>query len=593
MIPMHADNVSALCRGIPARVVLRPSPSSSNGVRATRANEEPTRPALVNPHLVRFGAWHQARRAVRALAPLLALFLLVMVQTQASVQATLVGDTNRDGMVDERDLARRTNWSWTSGAFVLANLDDDDRDGKPDADDQVVNGNSDERDLARFRVYFESAPMTENADFYIDAGQAPVNVFQKDGSHWRFLTSQTPLKSDVSNPIELGVEARTFAGVRGWNGALRLRVLRRGPNGEAELESVPARVAPWLMLANSAPTRAFYIATGKYDNSAMLGEVGGLLKNWGVAFPTPHQAKSWLEMWMQDSLEIGYTEIPGGGRQHVVLNGIRGADSFGPTLLGPDVGVMTVGGNRGMKGHDAWVDWYGNLEVTHPTREYPFGRIYYGCNTESGATLHPEVVTFLQSQILQDPFWVDTSWLAIKHVDEIFNVLPARDGNGVLIIAQPELAAQVLEQKLDAFNVTIQEKLARTVHGGTYVIKGKTVQYPGLRALLGVPADRIVGLPVLFAPVEVDASSGRPGAHNLWSNPVNSVFLNGNLLVGSAHMPAPVKAEITKRMKDLGVREVGFVNDQVYQDRWGNVHCSSNTLKEPPKTGFWTRFTRE
>jgi hypothetical protein len=243
-----------------------------------------------------------------------------------------------------------------------------------------------------------------------------------------------------------------------------------------------------------------------------------------------------------------------------------------------------------MKGHDAWVDWYGNLEVSHPTTEYPFGRIYYGRNTDSGVGLHPDVVRFLEAQVLQDPFWVDTSWLAIKHVDEIFNVLPGPDGRGVVMLGQPAAAAAVLGQPLDAFNREIQAKLDRMVQGGTYVINGQSVKYPGIRALLGVPADRFVPLPVLFSPVQVDAASNRPGAHNTWSNPVNSVFLNGHVLLGGAHMPAAIKAEIARRLKAAGVREVAFVNDQVYQDRWGNVHCSSNTLKQPPAAGFWTRL---
>ncbi len=461
------------------------------------------------------------------------------------VQVVIHGDTNRNGRLEDSDCEGRDRWSWQAGAFVMANLDDDDRSGRPDASDQIVNGSIDEQDLARFRLLFDPA-LPAVAEITVDAGDAPVNVFQNNGGSWKFLAGQTPLALSSSGRIELGVEAKKFAGVEGWNGRIVLRATVRLDGRIVAEDRTEARVSPWLMLPNSAPTRAFYLATGKYDNSAMMAEVKNILPRWGVAFPTPHQAKNWQEMWMQDSLEIGFTEIPGGARMYVVLNGIRGADSFGPTLLGRDIGVITVGKNRNMTGHDAWVDWYGNLEVSHPTWEYPFGRIYYGCNTDSGVGLHPDVARFLEAQVLQDPFWVDTSWLAIKHVDEIFNVLPGADGRGAVIIADPAAAATLLGQPLDAFNREIQAKLDRMLNGGNYVIKGQTVKYPGIRALLGVPAERFVSLPVLYAAVQVDASSNLPGAHNKWSNPVNSVFLNGNVLLGGAHMPAAVKTDITR-----------------------------------------------
>ena len=526
--------------------------------------------------------------------PVLRLFVLLLLVLGVNVQAAhaiiIHGDTNRDGRLDNADLKDHGAWTWQAGPFVLANLDDDDRNGKTDAADSVVNGPADEKDLARFQIIPDVDGIPEGAQLFLAAGPGPFNVFRKDGSRWVPVNAETPLTVDGAAPIELGVEAQTFAGVKGWTGVIRLEALVKKGGAVLDSDLAMARVAPWLMFPNSAPTRAFFIATGKYDNAAMLKQTSGFLSRWGVAFPTPHQAKVWQEMWMQDSLEIGYTEIPGGARMHVVLNGIRGADSFGPTLLAPDLGVVVVGGNRGMKGHDAWVDWYGNLEVSHPTPQYPFGRIYYGCNTDTGATLHPEVVRFLEAQVLQDPFWVDTSWLAIKHVDEIFNVIPGRDGQGVVTIIQPRAAAEVLGEPLDAFNQGIQAKLDKMVRGGAYVINGRTVNYPGIQALLGIPANRFLALPATYAAVEVESGSNRPGAHNHWSNPVNSVYLNGNVLIGGAHMPEKIKADIARRFQSVGVREVGFVDDQVYQDRWGTVHCSSNTLKDFPAQGFWTRF---
>ena len=39
---------------------------------------------------------------------------------------SLFGDTNRDGLISQAALEGHALWSWARGAFVLANLDDDD-----------------------------------------------------------------------------------------------------------------------------------------------------------------------------------------------------------------------------------------------------------------------------------------------------------------------------------------------------------------------------------------------------------------------------------------------------------------------------------
>ena len=500
----------------------------------------------------------------------------------------VVGDSNRDGRIDIDDLYNHHQWSWAYGAFTLANLDDDDGDGKADCNDLVVNGEADERDIAQLRIFAPLISGMEGSNLTIDWNDAPIHVFRKTDSGWTLVNKGKSFQIGPEAEVTLGLEALCFAGMQGWNGHIQLRVTRVSPQGSPLGEdSVAVRVAPWLMLPNSARTRIFYIATGKYDNAFMLKELEQILPGLGTKFPVPYKTAKWQEMWMQDTMEMGYSEIPGGGRMHVVLNGIRGADSFGPTLLGKDVGVITVGYNRNMSGHDAWADWYGNLEVSHPTPEHPFGRIYYGCNTDSGATLHPEVVHFLKLQELQSPIWVDTSWLAIKHVDEIFNFIPGPDGKGMMTVGSPAEAARVTGTTLDAFNLDIQAKVEKMLSGGEYKIGGSLVKYDGVYRLLGFSSERTLFLPVLFNPVEVDSSSARPGAHNRWSNPVNSVFVNGSLVTGGAYVPEAVRADLRKKLQGAGVRDVYFVDDRVYQDRWGNVHCSSNTCREPLFDEFW------
>jgi hypothetical protein len=69
------------------------------------------------------------------------------------------------------------------GIAVLANRDDDDGDGRPDADDDRVNGAADERDLTAIVV-----PCPANARLVrVAADDAPLRFVLRDGDGWRFL----------------------------------------------------------------------------------------------------------------------------------------------------------------------------------------------------------------------------------------------------------------------------------------------------------------------------------------------------------------------------------------------------------------------
>ena len=97
-----------------------------------------------------------------------------------------------------------------------------------------------------------------------------------------------------------------------------------------------------------------------------------------------------------------------------------------------------------------WIDWYGNLEATPPYadshgKRYPYGRVIVGKQRE--LTMHPGVMKFLEAQGLQwPPFVVDTSWLAIGHVDEVVNFVPAQNKAGFkVLLPSPQAARDMLE----------------------------------------------------------------------------------------------------------------------------------------------------
>jgi protein-arginine deiminase len=478
--------------------------------------------------------------------------------------------------VTEKDFDGRQTWSWSgSGAFTLANLDDDDGDGRADAADELVNGSADEADLAPLRVRLDATVLQRakaaNVSIEPTASAGKVRLFQRTTGGWRVVRG--PLE-ELGPELVLGIESTVFAS-KDWDGFVTLKLEVRDADGKAiGKDAIQMRVAPFLVLPNSARTRTLYVSTGhpNYENAAFRRGLQAAATATDVQLVT-FTTSSWKEMWMQDTMEIGYTHLPGRDPLNIVLGGLRGADSFGPRLLGPGMGFIQVGANRGISnGVDDWADWMGNLEVTPPVPGYPLGRVYYGRNTDTGVTMHPDVVKFLEAQKLQSPFWIDTGFLTIKHVDEIATFLPGPDGRPRLLIADTRRAEALVPAEAGPSNRRNQARLDKVLNGGDYADGASS---RGLLAELGLSESQVVRMPVSYE-----------GGHNVWSNPINSIFLNGVVVTGQHRVPANVAADIKQQMLAAGAKDVRFVDDNRYQDNQGNVHCATNTRKLPIVADF-------
>ena len=500
----------------------------------------------------------------------------------------LLTDTNRDGAVDRSDqrlaasLRGRFDWQ-RGGAFVMANVDDDDQDGRIDALDDVINGTKDLEDLAsiiiehrqRFGVpVFGSDSLPVSLQLAAVKAQepqtlAPINFFGCDDT----------VCTKAENPIDLEVhpgqqhivraESREFAS-GDWNGVVQLELrMANASNDTKVLAKTELRVAPWLALPDTAQARRVFVASGVYPNTTFLQQLQETAARQSVEV-TQRNTSRWQEMWVQDTFEMGVAALPGRSPMHVVLNGVRGAgiDGFGPSLLAPDVGLIQVAEPRQLGGGDAWADWMGNLSVTPPTRKHPQGRLYYGVNEDTGVGLHPKVVSFLAAQELQEPFALDTSFLEIKHVDEMISFVPGPANEVFALVASPGAAADLLPQRPwsehDAKAQAVMDKNVAT-----------------MQQAVGLDATQIINLPIRFTP---------EGAA-LWSNPVNSLVLNGlqkkgTLVIGNTDMPKVVVQEMLTLLATTEL-ELVFVDDSPYQKNSGNVHCATNSLRMPP-AGFFS-----
>ncbi|MEN9824489.1 MAG: hypothetical protein RI953_234 [Pseudomonadota bacterium] len=488
-------------------------------------------------------------------------------------------DTDRNGILSDADDSD-DDWSWQGkGAFVLPNLDDDDRDGKTDCSDDSINSTSDEEDLTLVAISWKALDTADleglTLQLFATADSAPVKWFLRTSSGWTPVENQislAALQGGNSRKALLGLETCAFAS-KDWDGFMTIRL--QNENDET-IQTSRVRVSPFLMIPNTEKMETLFISrdsSGKYGNSRMLFELflPSLLSS--VAVKT-YNTDAWQEMWMQDTMEIGYAESPT-SRMHVVLNAPRGQDRFGRTLLAPDVGYIEVAQPRGQDNPgDGWLDWFGNLEVSPSTATYPHGRIYYGADPDTGNTLHPDVVSFLEAQVLQKPIALDTGWLFIKHVDEMLTFWSSPANSGfIAIMPSPALAAQSLGEELDDYNTEIQNRISNIVDGNA--------EQPPLAEVFGFGPDQLKMLPLLY-------DEGEHGATGRWSNPVNSVVVNKTLLYGRTGLPEAANALIKKTVRERFLLPLG-VEDSAYQPRLGNVHCATNSLRRPPTRPFWQR----
>src|SRR5690606_20238906 len=99
------------------------------------------------------------------------------------------------------------------------------------------------------------------------------------------------------------------------------------------------------------------------------------------------------------------------------------------------------------------LDSFGNLECSPPVtvggKEWKFGRVIWG--HDASRPMQPEVTDFLEAQVVQGAFSIDTSWLDVGHIDEIisFCLHPAAAKKFKLLIASAAEAVAIL-RRMDA-----------------------------------------------------------------------------------------------------------------------------------------------
>jgi len=563
---------------------------------------------------------------------------------------SLLVDANRDGLINDLDDGvDKSVWDRTQGATFLANLDDDDLDKVRDFEDEIVNdADTDAYDLARiFTRPFAEAPAGATGKIAIDAAAAPyVRVFRFDeaAKTWTKVldgasTSLSLAEADVKKGVHLGIEAKTLVGLPeagAWNGFVQLEYVVSADGKPVATEANPdgrdvarMRVAPWMMVGNSTPhidtvfsatTSAVFVKgidAGVAAANAQKGPVGyWQIKNWPG------------DQWTEDYFQTGYTLMPWANGEVAGMN-VGMPRPWGRSEKDASLPVNWLKKARTYRNSGYMVvykksftgstfDSHGNHDLVPPytngAASYPYGRIIHGDG------ILDETKAFYDAQEVQGPsLVVDTNWLYVGHVDEVFTYLTAKTPRGwKLVIASANLAVELLEQwqkkglgaekmfigkrwadNADA-TVSIDEVLAdedlmAASQAAQANIDAMVVQ---MKQEVGLTDDEIVEVPVLFMSVRDGGKDYNvaysPGVVNLRS--VNQTVIVadpfGPKVDGKDGFKASVDESLGTDKFAIGAEGKGM--QVTYADDWdfyhrldGEVHCGTNFDGPLPASWQW------
>jgi protein-arginine deiminase len=414
--------------------------------------------------------------------------------------------------------------------------------------------------------------------------------------------------------------------------------------GKTTTDTVALRAAPLLthhhlqraeqlLVANVSKQRWAPVEYQKMS-AKFVADLKAAAKRAGVKQPVTELTR-YGDLWVQDFFEPMYLSMPGpGGRTHVTRVLFRSHQPWRDAglelyerLRGPGVGVVQLTPNARAGGT---LDSMGNLETippySHNRKSYPAGRVIMGMRKPEAPS--SVVRSLIAAQGLQSPLLLDTSWLAVGHVDEFVQFLPAKTPRGWRVaVADPDAGLKLLRtaksgghgskplfSRPKADGPTIDRALAdgRLLADNALAARKIKENLALLKRETGLSDSEIVRVPTLFRSYGERGSSrkalgrldqrqivsdrfdaGTPGTQNVSEIRRMSAYIpgavNGIVVSPTRYIAAQQWGPVIGGKDLFGVavaavyRKAGFQVD--YLDDWlyhlgsGEVHCGTNTLR--------------
>ena len=196
------------------------------------------------------------------------------------------------------------------------------------------------------------------------------------------------------------------------------------------------------------------------------------------------------------------------------------------------------------------------------------------------------------------PIFVDTSWLAIGHVDEVVNFVPAKTKAGFKVLLPSPKAARDMIEVLLAKGLAEQAVFEATEDEMTLGALRLTVS----RTTENLAIDEAIALLGEQLKMELDLENSDfvmvPALFQegfaVIPNAVNSVVVNGSLLVPQPLGPRlnendGFEQAIRTALAGCEVRVVFIDSWNAYHTAGGEIHCGTNTFRHLRHPAWWTR----
>jgi protein-arginine deiminase len=541
-----------------------------------------------------------------------------------------------------------------------------------DAQDDIVNGTLDVLDLAPIALApWPDAPDDATATISLSPLRYARVFIQLPSGTWESLSAHGPLTAETLRAgATLGIEGLnivTYADQ--WDGVITLTLAveaafdpTTGAPALTAQDTAQAKVAPFILHHHLEPATQVWASDSTSLGSspdpveqrmltldtasvrAFRAELeAATLTSPSSRFDTLSADPYYEDRWTQDLFEAGWTSMPGpDGKPHTMRLILRTAGEnrdISPfddaikdyplrmasrvifeQLRGPDSGGLQVFDPNGAVESDT-LDSFGNLEVIPPhagadATPYPHGRVMIGHAPHY--TSDAAIRRMFESQGVQPPLYLDTSWLLVGHVDEFLSFIPADTPRGwVLLKYDGALAIRMLEDARDnghgddaAFTdlwrfvypddqsspiteseatVTIQallddpDLMAATTATSAYA----DTQAQRVIDAVGLSPEEVISVPFLMEEAYGQHVAFGPGT-------VNGVQLTkGHFAAPRPYGPVVNGQDIwatffaqTLATPPLNTT-VHWVEDWYsYHINYGEVHCGSNTVRQPSEASL-------
>ncbi|KAK4236606.1 hypothetical protein C8A03DRAFT_45409 [Achaetomium macrosporum] len=398
---------------------------------------------------------------------LLSLLLLWWIPstTAGPLRPRILADTNRDGVVNQRDDAGKQHWTPGRGAIFLPNIGDSshrcpvaDLTGKPLSNHELSSCHDSSGDLlppssTRYAAPLLTLPLPHVSDeaegrIYTEPAHASnrVRLFWNEtdvmtgySSVWAVVNRQvtfnaTTLRKGISLALD-GRELVTDSKV--WDGSITV-VFEVTDRNRTVRDSVAMKQAPVLL--HHHLQRAEVVLSSAAGDNRTIGSawqahfLRGVEDAVGGDMPVVlfNQTTDRTDIWAQDFLEPGYASMPGPEGPVSIRVLLRSAQSTREAgrqvfsqLRSAGIGGFQPGPGSGFGWEE--INSGGNIETIPPYtsrsgKRWPTGRVVMG--THFGTYPAESMTTFLRSQGTQTPLFIEAGWLVIGHVDEMVQFLP-------------------------------------------------------------------------------------------------------------------------------------------------------------------------